>query len=149
MSGEAKRQFIDTNVLVYAHDSSAHEKREIARDLLGRIWLDQSGCSSIQVLQELYSNLTRKVRTPLKSAEASKIISFLAQWRVHSPEPADVLAAIQIHQRNQISFWDAMIVRSALRLGCSVIWSEDLNPGQDYGGVRVLNPFTAPPTPRP
>jgi predicted nucleic acid-binding protein len=144
MSGEAERHFVDTNVLVYAHDSSAHEKREIARDLLGRIWLDQSGCTSIQVLQELYATLTRKVRVPLKSAEASKIISYLSQWRVHSPEPADVLAAIQIHQRNQISFWDAMIVRSATRLGCTVIWSEDLNAGQDYAGVRVLNPFLAP-----
>jgi len=79
------------------------------------------------VLQELYVNLTRKVPQPLDGATASRIIADLSQWQVHSPEPPDLLAAIEIQQRNRISFWDAMIVRSAARLGCLRIWSEDLN----------------------
>ena len=141
MSGSPERQFVDSNVLIYANDISAGIKREQARELVSRLWQQEAGCVSIQVLQELYVNLTRKVPHPLDGATASRIIADLAQWQVHSPEPPDLLAAIEIQQRNQISFWDAMIVRSAARLGCLRIWSEDLNSGQAYEGVRVENPF--------
>lgn len=142
MSARGEREFVDTNVLVYANDISAGIKREQARDLVARLWAQRAGCLSMQVLQELYVNLTRKVPQPLDGATASRIVSDLSQWQVHSPEPPDLLAAIEIHQRNQISFWDAMIVRSAARLGCVRIWSEDLNSGQFYEGIRVENPFS-------
>jgi predicted nucleic acid-binding protein len=65
----------------------------------------------------------------------------LSSWRVHIAEVQDVLDAIEIQKRYQISFWDAMIVRSAAQLNCEIIWSEDLNPGQMYEGVQVVNPF--------
>jgi len=135
------RDFVDTNVLVYANDITAGIKRDRAVDLVSSLWKQRSGCVSIQVLQELYVNLTRKVPQPLDGPAASRIVADLAQWRVHSPQPPDLEAAIEIHLRNRISFWDAMIIRSAARLGCFRIWSEDLNAGQIYEGVRVENPF--------
>ena len=138
---DRERDFVDTNVLIYANDVTAGTKRDRAANLVSSIWKQQSGCVSIQVLQELYVNLTRKVPQPLDGLAASRIVADLSKWRVHSPQPPDLVAAIEIHLRNQISFWDAMIVRSATRLGCTRIWSEDLNAGQIYEGVRVEDPF--------
>jgi predicted nucleic acid-binding protein len=142
MSGDRGRELVDTNVLAYAHDVTAGPKREKAQALLARLWQDQNGCVSIQVLQELYVTLTRKVRVPLPGEKALEVVSALSYWKVHSPEPEDVQAAIQSHLRNRVSFWDAMIIQSARRLDCAVIWSEDLSAGQIYEGVRLSNPFT-------
>ncbi|MGB9661162.1 MAG: PIN domain-containing protein [Moorellaceae bacterium] len=134
-------QFVDTNVLVYAHDTSAGEKHTRAKALLTELWSAGSGCLSVQVLQEFYVTVTQKVRKPLAPETASQIIEYLSNWRVHTPEVDDVLEAIRIHRRYGISFWDAMIIRSAEALGNKVIWSEDLNSGQCYGGLKVVNPF--------
>jgi predicted nucleic acid-binding protein len=137
----AERQFVDTNVLVYAHDRSAGAKHLRARALLAELWDSQTGCLSIQVLQEFYVNITRKVARPLDPTEARQIVADLGHWRVHSPTVNDVLDAIMLQQRHGLSFWDAMIVTSAIQLGCATVWSEDLNAGQDYDGARVANPF--------
>ncbi|KUK09992.1 MAG: hypothetical protein XD50_1736 [Clostridia bacterium 41_269] len=136
------RQFVDTNVLVYAHDTSAGEKHSRAKALVAELWQSGSGCLSVQVLQEFYVTVTQKVRKPLAPETAAQIIEYLSNWCVHVPDTGDVLEAIRIHQRYAISFWDAMIIRSAEALGCKVIWSEDLTPGQYYGEVRVVNPFS-------
>lgn len=141
MSGEAARQFVDTNVLVYAHDTSAGTKHERAKALLTDLWNAGNGCLSIQVLQEFYVSVTRKVLKPLDGEAASLIVSDLAQWTIHAPDVEDVVGAIEVHRRSGISFWDAMIIRSAAQLGCGIVWSEDLNPGQAYQEVRVANPF--------
>ena len=69
------------------------------------------------------------------------VVADMATWRVHSPRPEDVLAAIEIHLRRRISLWDALVVQSALQLGCREIVSEDLNPGLVHPGIRVRNPF--------
>ena len=135
------RQFVDTNVLVYAHDRSVGRKRTEAQQLLRNLWQSGEGCLSIQVLQEYYVTVTRKVPTPLLPEQAKDIISHLARWRMHSPAVSDILEAINIQTRYDISFWDAMIVQSAVRLKCEKIWSEDLNAGQRYAGVTVANPF--------
>ncbi|MGB9791257.1 MAG: PIN domain-containing protein [Thermacetogeniaceae bacterium] len=134
-------QFVDTNVLVYAHDASAGEKHSRAKALIEELWQGGNGCLSVQVLQEFYVTVTQKVPQPLASETAARIIECLSHWRVHTPDPCDVLEAIDIQQRHRISFWDAMIIRSAEALGSEVIWSEDLNPGHQYGKVKVLNPF--------
>jgi predicted nucleic acid-binding protein len=139
MSG--KRRFVDTNVLVYAHDDSAGGKRDQARALVEQLWQSRDGCLSVQVLQEFFVTVTRKIAKPLDAETAKEIIADLSRWYVHVPAPDDVLAAIDIHQRAGISFWDAMIVRSAAEIGCSVLYSEDLNASQEYFGVRVENPF--------
>jgi predicted nucleic acid-binding protein len=141
VNDSATGQFIDTNVLVYAHDISAGIKHTRARRLLQTLWKGKRGCMSIQVLQEFYANITRKVAAPLSAAETARVIQELAVWKIHTPEVNDILEAIRVQQRNQLSFWDAMIVWSAARLGCAVLWSEDLNHGQTYEGVRVQNPF--------
>ncbi len=139
MSGN--RQFVDTNILVYAHDDSAGAKRDQARALVEQLWESRDGCLSVQVLQEFFVTVTRKIAKPLDAETAKEIIADLSRWHVHVPAADDVLGAIGIHQRTRISFWDAMIVRSAAEMGCAVLYSEDLNAGQEYSGVLVENPF--------
>lgn len=141
MSGEDGPQFIDTNILVYAHDVTAGVKYERARDLIQRLWLTRQGCLSIQVLQEFYAVVTRKKSDSLTPGVAARIISKLAEWDVHRPAVDSILSAIRIQNRHHISFWDALIIQSACELGCTTIWSEDLSPGQSYDSVTVINPF--------
>ena len=139
MSGNYR--FVDTNVLVYAHDDSAGAKRDQARLLVEQLWGSREGCLSVQVLQEFFVTVTRKIAKPLGPETAKEIVADLSHWHMHVPAADDVLGAIGIHQRAEISFWDAMIVRSAAEMGCAVLCSEDLNAGQEYSGVRVENPF--------
>lgn len=138
MSGE----FCDTNILIYAHDSSAPDKREKALSLVARLWSSGTGVVSLQVLQELYVNLTRKVRPPVEPLDARKIVAELGTWRVIEPETNDVIAAIGASIRWQISFWDGLLVVTARKAAAEVLWSEDLNDGQDFDGVTVRNPFS-------
>ena len=140
MSDE-RLEFVDTNVLIYAHDVSAGEKRTRARELLQSLWQSEAGCLSIQVLQEFYVNVTQKVAKPLVPEMAAQIIADLSVWQLHCPGMEDVLDAIRLQSRYAVSFWDAMILASAVQLGCATLWSEDLNHGQDYEGVTILNPF--------
>lgn len=135
------RQFVDTNVLIYAHDVSAGDKHLRAQGLIEDLWQSRLGCLSIQVLQEFYVNVTKKVARPLATSVAAQIITDLSTWQIHSPTPSDVLQAIRLQERYQLSFWDAMIISSALRMGCQTVWSEDLNSGQTYDQVMVVNPF--------
>lgn len=139
MSGN--RKFVDTNVLVYAHDLTAGDKHDRARALLEELWHTREGCLSVQVLQEFFVTTTRKIPKPLDTSAATQIIADLAHWHVHAPAAPDVLAAIDIHRQTGSSFWDSMILRSAQELGCPTVYSEDLNAGQAYAGVLVSNPF--------
>lgn len=141
MNDEQSYQFVDTNVLVYAYDNQDAQKQQKAKTLLHQLWREHSGCISIQVLQEFYVTTTRKLAHPLSIIEASQIISDLGLWRIHQPQVEDILSAIQIQQRYQLSFWDSMIVRSAIQLGCSIIWTEDLNAGQLIEGCKIQTPF--------
>jgi predicted nucleic acid-binding protein len=143
MSADVEREFVDTNVLVYAHDASAGAKHLRAKQLLTELWAGGNGCLSVQVLQEFYVNITRKVNQPLDVESARLRVEDLSYWLVHSPTAADVVEAIQLHQRAHLSFWDAMVLTSAQKLGCNVLWSEDLNEDQVMAGVRIRNPFSA------
>jgi predicted nucleic acid-binding protein len=134
-------QFVDTNILIYAHDVSAGEKHVRAQQLIRDLWQSQEGCLSIQVLQEFYVNVTQKVAKPLPAEAAAQMIADLSVWEVHCPGVEDLLDAIRLQERYQISFWDAMIVASAVELGCQILWSEDLNPGQVYDQIKVQSPF--------
>jgi predicted nucleic acid-binding protein len=142
MSEASALQFVDTNVLIYAHDLSAGDKCHQAKALLKQLWETRAGCLSVQVLQEFYVNVTRKVARPLTTEVAARIIADLSAWEIHRPGAEDVLNAIQIQNRYQLSFWDAMIVVSAQQLGCVTLWSEDLTPGRIYAGVTARNPFS-------
>lgn len=139
MSGSP--EFLDTNVLVYAHDASAGLKRERAIELVRQLWESRRGCLSVQVLQEFYVAATGKVRKPLPQDVALSIVRDYSSWPTYCTRPGDVVRAIEIHKQHNISFWDALIVVGAVRLGCAILWSEDLNPGQVYEGVTVRNPF--------
>jgi predicted nucleic acid-binding protein len=134
------KQFVDTNIIVYAHDFTAGEKHTRAKALLLDLWSNQMGCLSVQVLQEFYVTVTQKIKKPLSSLQANDIITSLCAWKVYSPSASDVISAIQLHQKQQISFWDAMILLSAAKMGCGTLWSEDLN-AQKYNSVQVINPF--------
>ena len=133
--------FLDTNILVYAYDRSAGEKHSVATRLVEQCWENQSGCVSIQVLQEFFVTVTQKIAKPLDHQSAKQIVADLAHWRLHSPEAGDVLQAIDFQQVFQLSFWDAMIVQSASHMGCKQLLSEDLSHGQAYGDINIINPF--------
>ena len=135
------RVFIDTNVLVYAHDMSAGRKHQIARGLIEQLWADRSGVLSTQVLQELYVNVRRVAFNPIGADEARRLIEDYALWETIVNEGAAVLAAIDIEARYGISFWDALIVHAANTAGVETLFTEDLSHGQVYGGVIAVNPF--------
>ncbi|MBI4585980.1 MAG: PIN domain-containing protein [Planctomycetes bacterium] len=140
----AELEFIDTNILYYAHDRTAGERREKAKSLIGRLEEEEKGALSIQVLQEfaVTAKLKAKPAIPLKQLE--EIIEDLSDWMVFCPQPYDVIEALKIGERYDIAFWDAMIIHAAKELEATVLWSEDLNAGQNYGGVVVKNPFKEP-----
>ncbi len=132
--------FVDTNILVYAHDRDAGRKHARARDLLEKAWLsDKFPAISVQVLQELFVNL-RKHGVSL--AEAREIVSDYSSWRVAGNTVDLCLQAIEESERWQVSFWDGLILAAARSLRATIVWSEDLNTGQDFGGIRVVNPLT-------
>lgn len=136
--------FLDTNILVYAYDRSAGKKHSLAKQLLEACWENENGCLSLQVLQEFYITVTRKIANPLESHLARQIVADLAQWRLHTPKSSNLLQAIDLQQSYQLSFWDAQVVQSAASLGCQQLLSEDLSHNQMYGAVQVINPFQEP-----
>jgi predicted nucleic acid-binding protein len=141
MNAEPQREFVDANVLVYAFDASAGRKQQAARRLLERLWDSRAGCLSVQVLQEFFITVTKKVTRPLPVDDATPLVREFAAWNVFSPTADDVVAAIGLHTQARIGFWDAMIVLAAAESACDVLWTEDLNDGQVLRGVRIRNPF--------
>jgi predicted nucleic acid-binding protein len=132
-------EFIDTNILVYAHDGGAGKKYERSAALLTRLMDADACCASLQVLAEFYATATRKLG--MTSEEAEEVLADLGSWKLHRPAHADLLNAARLQRRYKISWWDALIVQSALALGCTTLWSEDLARGQRYGPLTVQNPF--------
>ena len=133
--------FVDTNILVYAHDRSAGVKHERARLLLEQLWNSGQGVLSTQVLQELCINLRRKVSRPLPIDEVRLLIRDYSTWEVVTNTPESILQALEIEARYKISFWDALILQAAESSGASVLYSEDLATGQRYREIRVVNPL--------
>ncbi|MDR1989178.1 MAG: PIN domain-containing protein, partial [Acidobacteriaceae bacterium] len=127
-SGTNARTFVDSNILIYAHDVDAGRKRDVAKARLGDLWLARTGVLSVQVLYEFYVNVTRKIRTPLSKAEARQVVGTYIVWCLE-PEANDVNEAFRIEDEAGISFWDALIVAVAARGGATRVLSEDLNPG--------------------
>ena len=147
-SGTSDRTFVDTNVLIYAHDVDAGRKHEIAKDLLRTLWADRAGTLGTQVLQEFYVNATRKIRKPLTKAAARAVVDTYASWCVDATTPGDIMAAFQIEDQARIGFWDALIIAVAARSGARRVVSEDLNNGQSIAGISIDNPFKEKPQPK-
>jgi predicted nucleic acid-binding protein len=134
------KTFVDSNILIYAHDADARSKRELAKSILAELWDQRTGVLSMQVLQEFYVNVTRKIASPLPKNIARMVLNSYAIWCVETT-PAEISSAFLIEDQSRIGFWDALIVASAAKCGASRIISEDLNAGQVIAGVRIENPF--------
>jgi predicted nucleic acid-binding protein len=139
----AARSFVDSNVLVYAHDRGQGIKHELAKALLERLWEERSGVLSTQVLQEFYVNVRRKAANPLPAREARRLVEDYLSWQVVVNDGGAILAALDVEERYGISFWDALIVHAASSAGAETLYSEDLSHGQVYGTATVRNPFLA------
>jgi predicted nucleic acid-binding protein len=133
--------FVDTNILVYAEDQDAGRKHEVARDLILDLWNSRGGVLSVQVLQEFYVTVTRKLKKPLSAAKAAEIVEEYLTWTVVENTKPLLRAALVLQDKAQLSFWDAMVVQAALDARCDRLLTEDLNAGQRIGGLTIVNPF--------
>ncbi len=141
MSDEKPLSFVDTNVLVYAFDKSGSPKKQIAQRLIDGLMNEDRLRVSTQVLQELFVTLTRKVSRRCSSEEALVVLEDLSAWPLMVVDFAAIRAAVKLADQATLSFWDALVVVAAARAGAEVLYTEDLNDGQEILGVRVTNPF--------
>jgi predicted nucleic acid-binding protein len=137
------KTFVDTNVLIYAHDADAGTKHQTASAVLRDLWRRRDGVLSTQVLQEFYVNVTRKIAAPLPKPSARAVVDSYTVWCIDTTA-AEISAAFRIEDEAGIGFWDALILAAARKAGADRILSEDLNPGQIIAGVRIENPFSMP-----
>lgn len=135
------RCFVDTNVLIYAHDVSAGWKHQAAVALLERIWMEGNGALSTQVLQEFAANVRRKPARPLSVEDTLQVLHQYLQWQVVLNSATSVVEALSLEVRYRISFWDALILHAAQVANARVLYSEDFSHGQVYGSVKAVNPF--------
>jgi predicted nucleic acid-binding protein len=126
--------------MVYAHDEDADTRHQIAKEVLGDLWRERKGVLSVQVLQEFYVNVTRKIRSPLPKELARLVVNSYTIWCVETT-PAEITTAFRIEDESRIGFWDALIISSAVKSGATRILSEDLNAGQRIAGILIQNPF--------
>jgi predicted nucleic acid-binding protein len=134
------RSFFDTNIFVYADDKAAPAKQRRAIELVAEHRRARTGVVSLQVLQEYFVTVTRKL--DLDPRVARRKVELIAEFDVASPDVTDVLAAIDLHRLHGISFWDALVLRAAKQAGCSILLSEDMQGSREFDGVRVVNPFS-------
>ena len=137
----AQKYFVDTNILIYAHDRAAGSKHDRARQVLDRLWTSGEGVLSTQVLQELCINLRRKVTHTLPVEEIRQLIQDYLSWEIVVNTPESVIQALEIEVRYKISFWDALLLHAAESSGAAILYSEDLSARQHYGSVQVVNPL--------
>ena len=137
----ANRDFFDTNILIYAADRSEPEKQSQARRLLNSAVENETGALSVQVLGEFFSVMTRRIPYPISVEEAEETIHRVAVLPVVELDWTLVRRAIDTHKEYGISYWDSLIVAAAEKAGCTQIISEDLNSGQSYHGITVVDPF--------
>jgi predicted nucleic acid-binding protein len=133
--------FVDTNILVYAHDLSAGNRHVSARAVIEKLWEEETGVISTQVLQEFYVTTTRKIANPLKAEQAREIIRNYLAWPVQVNDAEMTIRASEIAEKHNLSFWDALLVAAALRIEAAKIITEDLNSGQLIEGILIENPF--------
>lgn len=137
-------QFVDSNILIYAHDEDAGAKRRVAAAKLAELWESGQGCLSTQVLQEFFVNVTRKIKAPLAHGVAREVVRTYAVWLNVPITAATILRATEIGEVWQLSFWDSMIVASAEENRAANLLTEDLNHGQIIAGIEIVNPFRVP-----
>jgi len=134
--------FLDTNIIVYAHDRSSGDKHADAREIMDYLWENRKGVISVQVLQEFFVCVTKKIFKPLPIKNARDILDYLSTWDVVANEKHIPLKAIDIQERYQFSFWDSLIIQAAIQGQARIVLSEDLPGGQVVKDLKILNPFT-------
>ena len=133
--------FIDINVIVYAYDISAGEKHSKAVEIIKGLWDTGSGITSTQVLQEFFVNVTRKITKPLDAVTAKEIVKDFLKWKTVIVDGEIIMDAIDIHSAYKYSFWDSVIIASAVGGGAGTLFSEDLSDKQTIKGIVIRNPF--------
>ena len=138
--------FIDTNVLVHARDTTEIDKHDLAREWMGFLWRERCGRLSFQVLQEFYITVTRKLTPGLETSLARADVRALLAWQPVGPDATLFDAAWRMQDRYGLSWWDALVVSAAHVTGAHRLLTEDLQDGQDFEGVEIVNPFAHAPT---
>lgn len=133
--------FVDTNVLIYAHDRSDALKQDAAQEILERLWTDGTGTLSTQVLQEVYVVATSQQKLAMSHQDARKLVEAYSAWPIVVVEPALILMASRLAEEQRVSFWDALIVEAARVSGATTLLSEDFQHGRTFDEVRIRNPF--------
>lgn len=135
------RCFVDTNILVYAHDPSSPVKGAVARELVQELWRNGNGSLSTQILQEFYVTVTRKVPRPLASAKALEIVRALGNWNLQTTELSTIISAGRLSELHKLSFWDSLVLTAAQQAQAQYLVTEDLQHGFKLGELEIINPF--------
>jgi predicted nucleic acid-binding protein len=133
--------FVDTNILIYAHDLDSGMKHDAAVALLRQLWESETGVLSTQVIQEFYVNVTRKIPHPLSPVLARGLIENYFAWPVIINGTETIRRASEIEERYRLSFWDALIIAAAVKGRADQIFTEDLKAGETIEGIQIVNPF--------
>jgi predicted nucleic acid-binding protein len=133
--------FVDTNILVYAYDASSGEKHKKAQGIMESCWNSGNGIISSQVLQEFFVSVTKKIAKPLDTSTAKEIVKDFLKWKTIIIDGEIILEAIDVHVRYKYSFWDSMIIASAVEGGAKTVFSEDLSDKHVIKGITINNPF--------
>lgn len=139
MNGD--KVFVDTNVIVYAYDKGSGEKHRIAADIMKDLWRSGLGTVSTQILQEFFVTLTKKISAPMDISVVRETIRRLSKWDVLLIDVDTIIRATELQERYKYSFWDSLIITSAITSGARTILSEDLADGQTIQGLTIKNPF--------
>jgi predicted nucleic acid-binding protein len=135
------KTFLDTNILVYAHDQGSGEKQKIAKEIVKKLWVERTGVLSTQVLQEFFYIVTKKLKDPLNWAKAKEVVERLLNWQVMVNDGGSILGAIEIQKKYKYSFWDSLILQAAISAKTEILLSEDLQEGQQINSLKIINPF--------
>ncbi len=137
------KTFVDTNILVYAHDADAGDRHSMAKALVAELWDNRSGSLSTQVLQEFYVVATRKFKPAMTRAKARAVVAAYGQWCAVATEAQLIVSASRLEEEHTLSFWDALIIQAAIQVGAHRLVSEDLQNGRRFGALTIENPFAA------
>jgi predicted nucleic acid-binding protein len=133
--------FLDTNIIVYAHDRSGGDKHVAAREIMDYLWESRKGVISVQILQEFFVCVTKKITKPLLIKNARILLEYLSTWNVVTNDKYITLKAIDLQEKYRFSFWDSLVIQAAIHGGASVLLSEALPDGQTVEGLKIVNPF--------
>ena len=137
--------FVDTNVLIYSEDGRVPDKQAQALSWLRVLWERRAGRLSNQVLNEFYTNVTRKIKPPMQPGDARAEVRRYQRWQPWAIDHPTVETAWSIESRYGFDYWDSLIIAAAQTLGCRYLLSEDMQHGQIVDSVQILNPFLVGP----